>query len=654
MDPRALAPLLLLLCTQALMGQWIRSYTTGSGDNRVERLANGDALFHPDRGPSMVRATPNGNIVWDRNYGVAIQAVAEQASGALVALCVVPHSTLPGLGHPAIMFLDAQGQATAPLKVIDVDVQGYHWFDLALAPNGNIIVSTHNGSGAGSVHAFDANGSHLWSRNGNGRTPSRTVCGSDGSIYGVYGPLLMKWSATGDLLWRKSISLSGSSLVLWDIIITGGIPVALALHGVTGQLTRPALVMFSTDGAVSNAVTWELAQFEHSASYLGFSGTPNGAIAIAASFTSNTPVVQRGALITTYVDPVIANTRCEEVDLGYTTLHDVATSDGDGCYVMGYSTTNGTQAAAMLMRTNSSWWLGDCARQLQTPLNILLAPVMANSTGQLPLPLTANISTRPVVPTVGTHTVYPVCGAGDRSAINLRVMLGGPYDTNTGTMRGDLRNNGMVPLTEPYTALGYTSVGAAGGITTPYQLGFGDAQAVLDWIFVELLEPNGNVVSTRTALVRRNGTVTMPHGSATVVFHVPAGNYHVRVRHRNHLAAVTATPIALGASAVLDLTTSPTYGIEAQRTVNGVAMLWPGDVNGDGIVKYTGLNNDRDPVLVAIGGTVATNTVSGWYTGEDVNMDGVIKYTGPNNDRDIILQTIGGVIATHTRQAQSP
>ena len=91
MDPRALAPLLVFLCTQALMGQWIRSYTNGSGDNRVERLANGDALFHPDRGPSMVRATPNGNIVWDRNYGVAIQAVAEQASGALVALCVVPH-----------------------------------------------------------------------------------------------------------------------------------------------------------------------------------------------------------------------------------------------------------------------------------------------------------------------------------------------------------------------------------------------------------------------------------------------------------------------------------------------------------------------------------------------------------------------------------
>ena len=77
-------------------------------------------------------------------------------------------------------------------------------------------------------------------------------------------------------------------------------------------------------------------------------------------------------------------------------------------------------------------------------------------------------------------------------------------------------------------------------------------------------------------------------------------------------------------------------------------------MNGDGIVKYTGMNNDRDPVLVAIGGTVATNTVSGWYTGEDVNLDGVIKYTGTNNDRDIILQTIGGVIATHTRQAQSP
>ena len=570
-----------------------------------------------------------------------------------MALCVVPHSTLPGLGHPALMFLDAQGQATAPLKVIEVDVQGYHWFDLALAPNGNIIVSTHNGSGAGSVHAFDAK----W------RPPvvaqrkwTHTLA------HGVrqrWFDLWCVWSAPDEVERYRRPPLaqehfpSGSSLVLWDIIITAGLPVALALHGVPGQ-ARPALVMFSTDGAVSNAVTWELAQFEHSASYLGFSGTPNGAIAIAASFTSNTPVVQRGALITTYVDPVIAYTRCEEVDLGYTTLHDVAASDGDGCYVMGYSTTNGTQAAAMLMRTNSSWWLGDCARQLQTPLNILLSPVMANSTGQLPLPLTANISTRPVVPTVGTHTVYPVCGAGDRSAINLRVMLGGPYDTNTGTMRGDLRNNGMVPLTEPYTALGYTSVGAAGGITTPYQLGFGDT-------------PSGVGLDLRGTAGTERQRGFHPNGAGATQRH---GDHAARQCHRGLPCSCRQLPCARAAPqppCSCDRGThrprrqcgARPYHLshirdEAQRTVNGVAMLWPGDVNGDGIVrKYTGLNNDRDLILQDIGGTTPTNSFS-LYAGTDVNMDFTVRYTGQDNDRDIILQSIGGTVPTQTRQAQSP
>jgi len=32
------------------------------------------------------------------------------------------------------------------------------------------------------------------------------------------------------------------------------------------------------------------------------------------------------------------------------------------------------------------------------------------------------------------------------------------------------------------------------------------------------------------------------------------------------------------------------------------------DANLDGQVKYTGASNDRDPILVNIGGTVPTNT----------------------------------------------
>jgi hypothetical protein len=68
---------------------------------------------------------------------------------------------------------------------------------------------------------------------------------------------------------------------------------------------------------------------------------------------------------------------------------------------------------------------------------------------------------------------------------------------------------------------------------------------------------------------------------------------------------------------------------------------------------YTGQANDRDPILGAIGGTVPTNTVTG-YVPHDVNLDGVVRYTGATNDRDLILQVVGGVVPTNTRSQQLP
>jgi hypothetical protein len=71
-------------------------------------------------------------------------------------------------------------------------------------------------------------------------------------------------------------------------------------------------------------------------------------------------------------------------------------------------------------------------------------------------------------------------------------------------------------------------------------------------------------------------------------------------------------------------------------------------------VKYSGVNNDRDPVLVAIGGSVPTNVVSGVYSPLDINLDGQLRYAGANNDRDIILQTIGGTVPTAVKVQQLP
>ncbi|MBK6775219.1 MAG: hypothetical protein IPG74_05005 [Flavobacteriales bacterium] len=101
------------------------------------------------------------------------------------------------------------------------------------------------------------------------------------------------------------------------------------------------------------------------------------------------------------------------------------------------------------------------------------------------------------------------------------------------------------------------------------------------------------------------------------------------------------------------MSTTPTYGTEACRVTGAVQLLWSGDVSFDGVMKYTGLSNDRDPILIEIGGTVPTNTVSGYHD-TDVNLDGAVKYTGAGNDRDPILINVGGSVPTNVRLEQLP
>ena len=100
-----------------------------------------------------------------------------------------------------------------------------------------------------------------------------------------------------------------------------------------------------------------------------------------------------------------------------------------------------------------------------------------------------------------------------------------------------------------------------------------------------------------------------------------------------------------------------TWGTDARNSVSGAfpaRALWAGDVTFDGSIRYTGAQNDRDPILVAIGGSVPTNTLAGQYRSEDVNLDGSVRYTGEGNDRDPILQSIGGSVPTASRDEQLP
>jgi hypothetical protein len=117
-----------------------------------------------------------------------------------------------------------------------------------------------------------------------------------------------------------------------------------------------------------------------------------------------------------------------------------------------------------------------------------------------------------------------------------------------------------------------------------------------------------------------------------------------------------ATPVLLSATpTVVDLTQpgTATFGSNAQWNWNGLHMLWPGDATANGQIKYVGAANDRDAVLITVGGSTPTATATG-YLPTDVNLDGQTKYTGSANDRDLILRSIGGMVPTAVRDEQRP
>ena len=256
----------------------------------------------------------------------------------------------------------------------------------------------------------------------------------------------------------------------------------------------------------------------------------------------------------------------------------------------------------------------------------------------------------------GASTTHPFCVTQSILAAP-KVFLEGPYGTGP-IMSDALRTAALVPATEPFTALGFTHFGSGGETINANVLNTTGNNAVVDWVFLQLRGTTAGypVIATRCALVQRDGDVVDMDGSSAVAFTASAGNYHVAVLHRNHLGAMTATTRALsGTATTVDFTVAATttYGTEARKTIGSALVLWAGNCNADNTLAYTGAPNDRDPILVRIGGSVPTNTVIGYYL-EDVNLDGVVSYTGTLNDRDPILVNIGGSVPTAVRQAQLP
>ncbi|MBK7270185.1 MAG: delta-60 repeat domain-containing protein, partial [Flavobacteriales bacterium] len=267
-------------------------------------------------------------------------------------------------------------------------------------------------------------------------------------------------------------------------------------------------------------------------------------------------------------------------------------------------------------------------------------------------------------PADGLPTTTVLAATVSRASMALRarasVVLDGPYAG--GMMNDALRTLPSFPLTEPFTSMGYSHAAYAPGATIPSSLlAVTGNNAIVDWLLIEMrpAASPSTIAASRAVLLQRDGDVVDLDGVSTVGFAgLAPGSYSVAVRPRNHLPVMlsSSTPIAYGdaiASVDFTLPGAQVYDNDARKNVSGVMVLAAGDVTFDHSVKYAGGNNDRDPILTRIGGTVPTATVSGYWL-EDVNLDGVVKYAGSSNDRDRVLNSIGGSVPTAMRVATLP
>ncbi len=298
----------------------------------------------------------------------------------------------------------------------------------------------------------------------------------------------------------------------------------------------------------------------------------------------------------------------------------------------------------------------------------------------------ANRVSAPVTSAAGT-----VSGINKFVSVGSRAFLQGTYDAPSGLMFDNLRtlpfgssaSTANFPSTDPYRVAPYnasfTHVNNTNVETIPNSGVIGAvaiaADRIVDWVFLELrnlnASPGNTILQTRSALVQRDGDIVDVDGVSPVTFNnIADGNYIVTVRHRNHLGlsidqtsprAVNETKSTAFTTNLIDLRTATdpqlfgtttAYTTASHPVLGTVNLMWGGNANSNNATRFSGLNNDRDYLLITTLLNNPAGSINNVYHTADLNMNRVVRFSGLNNDRDFLLITVlGNNPATSRTQA---
>jgi hypothetical protein len=234
---------------------------------------------------------------------------------------------------------------------------------------------------------------------------------------------------------------------------------------------------------------------------------------------------------------------------------------------------------------------------------------------------------------------------------NIKVFLQGPL--SSGIMTTGLNSSGLIPNSHPYSGSPWSYSGTESVTSVPNS-------DIVDWVLVELRTgtASSTKVATKACFLKKDGTIVGTDGSSAPQFTgQSSGNYYVVIKHRNHLAIMTATAISLSSnSSQYDFTTgqSQAYGTNPMKQVGSVYAMYAGDANGNGQIKYNGSGNDRAIILGQVNANSLSVAVTNRYHGADFNLNGQIKYNGSGNDRAILLGNVNASALSIAVSTQVP
>lgn len=344
-------------------------------------------------------------------------------------------------------------------------------------------------------------------------------------------------------------------------IVAGALPPGLSLNTSTGVITGvPTDTVLAADTTIIRVV-----DINGSVDQARVQWRVNAALTIYYA-TTNTLVINQNYTI----DPVVIG--------------------GTSPYV--FSTVAGALPAGLSLNTSTGRISG--APTTTGTYSVTVRAVDANGAAD-------NASLQIVVVTSGTQP----------TAVNLKAVLQGAH-VGGGSMSTSLNTQGLIPTTDPYGQ----NVTAA---TVP-------ATAV-DWVSIEFRPATDNTVTIADTVgfVLSNGNIVAADGSAQIQMaptSLPSGSYYVVVRHRNHIAVMSAVPVVLSPNSSTQYNFSSAQGqaftsfqqpMVQVDSAPDVYALVAGDEDQDGIINA----NDRV--------NVRNDSGQLGYRSTDLSLDGIVN-----------------------------